>query len=79
MCVGCRVREPQPQLIRVVMAGENLTVDPTFTAPGRGAYVHPNSDCVNVALTRKAFARALRVPMSLDNSAIVNHINQLPH
>lgn len=78
-CVGCRIREAQPQLIRVVATGQTLNVDPVGTASGRGAYVHPRTECINLAVTRKAFARALKVPISLEVSAIVEYSNQLPH
>jgi predicted RNA-binding protein YlxR (DUF448 family) len=34
--------------------------DPDGTAPGRGAHLHPTSECYDLAVRRKAFARALR-------------------
>lgn len=34
--------------------------DPGATAPGRGAHLHPTPDCYDLAVRRKAFARALR-------------------
>lgn len=35
--------------------------DPDATAPGRGAHLHPTAECYELAVRRKAFARALRV------------------
>lgn len=35
--------------------------DPTGAAPGRGAHLHPTSGCYDLAVRRKAFARALRL------------------
>lgn len=35
--------------------------DPDGTAPGRGAHLHPTTACYELAVRRKAFARALRV------------------
>ena len=35
--------------------------DPDGTAPGRGAHLHPTTACYDLAVRRKAFARALRV------------------
>ena len=35
--------------------------DPDATAPGRGAHLHPTTECYDLAVRRKAFARALRV------------------
>ena len=34
--------------------------DPDGTAPGRGAHLHPTAECYELAVRRKAFARALR-------------------
>ena len=35
--------------------------DPGGTAPGRGAHLHPTTECYELAVRRKAFARALRL------------------
>jgi predicted RNA-binding protein YlxR (DUF448 family) len=60
-CVGCRARAGKPDLLRVARSpsGE-ISVDPKGSAPGRGAYVHRDRSCVEAALHRRAFARALR-------------------
>jgi uncharacterized protein len=34
--------------------------DPAATAPGRGAHLHPTPECYELAVRRRAFARALR-------------------
>ena len=39
--------------------------DPTATAPGRGAHLHPTTDCYDLAVRRKAFGRALRATSPL--------------
>ncbi len=36
--------------------------DPKGTAPGRGAHLHPTTACYELAVRRKAFGRALRIP-----------------
>jgi uncharacterized protein len=41
--------------------GQSAVVpDPDGTAPGRGAHLHPTAECYDLAVRRKAFARALR-------------------
>ena len=67
-CVGCRVRAEQVSLLRVVVADGSLVVDPERRLPGRGASVHPDLACVDLADKRRAFPRALRVdgPLSAD-------------
>jgi uncharacterized protein len=63
-CVGCRQKGPQRELLRVVRApsGE-VTVDARGRSPGRGAYLHPDPECVHQARRRRALERALRCPI----------------
>lgn len=61
MCLGCRQRAERSTLVRVVARDGNAVVDASATMFGRGAWVHPTRDCVESAITRKAFGRALRV------------------
>jgi predicted RNA-binding protein YlxR (DUF448 family) len=44
-----------------------LVHDPTATLPGRGAWLHPNTDCLILARERRAFERALRTKFRRDN------------
>ena len=48
--------------------------DPQGTAPGRGAHVHPTTECYDLAVRRKAFGRALRVPAGLDSAAVGSYL-----
>ena len=69
-CVGCRQRGPVSELLRVVAVasadGFVLRPDSRRALPGRGAHVHPVSGCLESALRRRAFGRALRVTGVLD-------------
>ncbi|MCL2516117.1 MAG: YlxR family protein [Microbacteriaceae bacterium] len=69
-CIGCRSRAPRSSLLRVVSQDSVLTVDDSAVLPGRGAWVHPSSECIRKALQRKAFGRALRFTGVLDSSEI---------
>jgi len=70
MCVGCRERRPKRDLIRVVRSpAGDLEVDPSGSSPGRGAYVHPDEGCIDVALDRGGFARGLRVGLASEGAA----------
>ncbi|QMU97911.1 YlxR family protein [Microbacterium esteraromaticum] len=64
-CVGCRGRASRTALIRVVAQNDRLVIDERAALPGRGAWLHPSPECLDTALRRKAFARALRVPPSI--------------
>ncbi|MDQ2710390.1 MAG: YlxR family protein [Actinomycetota bacterium] len=61
-CVGCRSRSSVTGLLRVVSVHGVLTPDPGRRLPGRGAWLHPDPECLSRALRRGAFPRALRVP-----------------
>ncbi len=61
-CLGCREMKPKPELVRVVRSPEGtVSVDLRGKAPGRGAYVCPNPDCLKKALRSKALSRSLEV------------------
>ncbi|MET0763290.1 MAG: YlxR family protein [Blastococcus sp.] len=61
-CVGCRKRARADDLLRVVVRSGALVPDPRRRLPGRGASVHPTSECLHAAERRRAFVRALRLP-----------------
>lgn len=60
-CVGCRRKGPKTDFLRIARnrSGE-VAIDPHFRAPGRGAYLCLNEECVRKAKKRGALARALR-------------------
>ncbi len=43
--------------------------------PGRGAWVHETQQCMDAALRRRAFVRALRVSGPLDAQTIEKRLN----
>ena len=65
-CVGCRAHAPRGSLVRVVRDAEGACVDPTGSAPGRGAWVHRDAACLEAALRKGGFARALRTSLGTD-------------
>ena len=73
-CVGCRARAAKSTLLRVVGIAGVLTVDPAGRLLGRGASVHPDLACVDLAERRRAFPRALRVPGPLDVGPVREHV-----
>ena len=57
-CVGCREMKPKKELIRVVRGPEGgISLDFKGKAPGRGAYVCPDSNCLKRAIKSKALER----------------------
>lgn len=78
-CVGCRVRAPVSELLRVVAAERDagqfsLVPDPTRTQPGRGANLHPDPACFTLAERRRAFGRALRVTGVIDTGPLAEYV-----
>ena len=75
-CVGCRARAPRSSLLRVVSIDSVLVIDERAVMPGRGAWVHQAQECVEIAIRRRAFVRALRVSGPLDTQTIEQHLQQ---
>ena len=73
-CVGCRVRTHWSVLLRVVAAEVDgiacVVPDPRRTRGGRGAWLHPDPACLDLAERRRAFPRALRRSGPLDTGAL---------
>jgi len=81
-CVGCRRRDIRSALLRVVAewndTGEHVArvvADPRLRLPGRGAWLHPTPECLDLAVRRKAFGRALRVKAFLEVAAVSAYID----
>ena len=78
-CIGCRKRASAADLLRVVAQKYEvdgvadafvLVPDTQRRLPGRGAWLHPDRDCLSEAERRRAFGRALRVSGHLDISQV---------
>jgi predicted RNA-binding protein YlxR (DUF448 family) len=70
------------ELLRVVAESDGngtyaVIVDTARSLPGRGAWLHPVQQCVQQAIRRRAFTRALRIAGSPDTSAVVEHVDSL--
>jgi len=64
-------------LLRVVADGGATAVpDPRRRAAGRGAWLHPVPDCVDLAERRRAFGRALRVSGPLDPGPVREYVDR---
>ncbi|MGW6201632.1 YlxR family protein [Kribbella sp. NPDC055110] len=79
-CIGCRKRSSPTDLLRMTVSGGpgNLMVvpDPDRRAPGRGAHLHPATECFDLAVRRKAFPRAFKVPGPLDVTGLQEYVEQ---
>ncbi|MEV0907419.1 MULTISPECIES: YlxR family protein [Streptomyces] len=75
-CVGCRERAAKKELLRIVAVEGECVPDHRGTLPGRGAYLHPALVCLDLAVRRRAFPRALRAQGTLDTKALRLHVEQ---
>ena len=74
-CIACRQKRPKVTLARLVRAADGrVHVDERGEAPGRGAYVCPDPDCVrrafNAGRLGHAFKRTSEPPAS--EAAVLN-------
>lgn len=56
-CVGCMESKPKGSLIRIACYEDNITVDPTGKAKGRGVYLCPDRECMEKAKKRRSLQR----------------------
>jgi len=60
MCVGCREMKNKKELIRIVRTpDEMILIDRTGKKSGRGAYICPEAQCLNIAVKGKRLQKAL--------------------
>ena len=70
-CIGCRRKCDKDELVRVVLCPDEIAGDPAGIAldingrmKGRGAYLCRNSECLELAVKKKAFNRAFKQAVS---------------
>ncbi|WP_082661049.1 YlxR family protein [Trueperella bernardiae] len=63
-CVGCRGVVHSHELLRIALKDGAAVPDPDRAAGGRGAWVHPTPECVELALRKRALNRAFRCEVS---------------
>lgn len=63
-CIACKSVKPKKELIRVVKYGEQISLDKTGKANGRGAYVCNDAECIKKLKKTKALNRAYSCPVS---------------
>lgn len=74
LCVGCGVRSPQHEMLRVVHRDGQVVVDNQRNLSGRGAWLHHDPACIERAIKRGKFSWALRVSGQLDTSPLENRL-----
>ncbi|APH01052.1 YlxR family protein [Janibacter indicus] len=67
-CIGCRGRDSRSTLLRIVVETDDRGIatavpDPRRRVPGRGAWLHADIACLDLAVRRRALSRAFRRPV----------------
>ena len=71
-CIGCREMKAKKDMIRVLKtaSAENerpeIILDATGRKNGRGAYICPNRDCLDLAMKNKGLERSFKMAISKD-------------
>ena len=60
-CLGCGEMKDKSELIRIVRGENGLFIDPRGKANGRGAYVCRSTGCLEAAIRKRRFEKALGV------------------
>ncbi|MEA1960020.1 MAG: YlxR family protein [Bacillota bacterium] len=67
MCVGCREMKDKRELIRIVRTPDGeIEVDPSGKKAGRGAYLCPHPECLELAVKGKRLQKALEKDISIE-------------
>ena len=74
-CIGCGRRGPQSGFLRLALDRETVPAQVVVThgtrdRKGRGAYLCRRQVCLDRALQRRAFQRAFRTALRVDDSVI---------
>ncbi len=85
-CVGCRRRRPQDELLRLARTPWGIRCEAGRRLPGRGAYVCPDPNCIDMTSRRDAGAlrRALRggtadeATLALEGARAMVEAHQVP-
>lgn len=66
-CVGCGEMKTKKEMIRVLKTNEDeIVIDATGKKNGRGAYICPSLECLELSIKNKGLERSLRVTIPKD-------------
>ncbi len=71
-CIGCREMKAKKDMIRVLKTASaedespEIILDATGRKNGRGAYICPNRDCLDLAMKNKGLERSFKMAISKD-------------
>ncbi len=61
-CIGCNTQKNKKEFIRIVKNKEReISIDKTGKAPGRGAYICDNVECLEKAIKSKRLEKSFEI------------------
>ncbi len=57
MCIACREMKPKKEMLRIVKSGDDIFLDKTGKANGRGAYICNDENCIKKLKKQKLVNR----------------------
>ena len=79
-CIASRQQQPDTQLLRLVAQRGTPPVivpDPQRDMPGRGCWITPTLDALELAEKRNAIGRALRVSAPVDTGPVRKYLAKI--
>jgi hypothetical protein len=69
-CIACREERPKRELLRVVCTPDgSVEIDVRGKRAGRGAYVCPRAECLELAVQAQRLSRALKCQVNTEEAA----------
>ena len=63
-CIGCGKVFDKDTLYRLVLSDGEPVIDKKQVMPGRGCYLCKNEKCIETAIKKRAFSRALKTEIT---------------
>lgn len=61
-CIGCNIKKDKNEFIRIVKDNQNnISIDKTGKANGRGAYICDNIECLEKAIKSKKIEKSFKM------------------
>ena len=70
-CVACQSMKAKNYMFRLVKTSDGIFYDSTYKRDGRGAYICKNNKCLDLAIKKKSFNRALKAAV---NQEVINDL-----
>ena len=66
-CIGCNLKKDKKDFIRIVKDNQNnISIDRTGKANGRGAYICDSIDCLEKAIKNKKIEKSFKMQIDAD-------------